>query len=204
LDVNNEPEVGLKILELARTLHPSATNNVHFLKLITRILIRLGDVRQLRWVYQMALGNSSSTPPSAASDPSLTAITLQPIRKQVNGFTLDEQYSLWKDYLNAELVFGMSDVNRLNQLRDRIRALRTVFDESKLKTLTYDHLTFASADMFNLYEPVLDIFCRSVRQLAISPLTLSVSPGVKGFSFVSQHLRGRSVIALVVSASYMI
>jgi hypothetical protein len=158
--VNNEPEVSLKILELARSLHPTATNNVHFLKLITRILIRLGDVRQLRWVYQLALGSSSSAQSSASSDPSLSALTLQPIRKQVNGLTLDEQYALWKDYLNAELTLGMSDVNRLNQLRDRIRALRTVFDESKLKAPSYDHLTFASADMFNLYEPVLDIFCR--------------------------------------------
>jgi hypothetical protein len=157
--VNNEPEVALKILELARSLHPDTTNNIHFLKLITRILLRLSDVRQLRWVYQTALGSSFSQS-STTSDPSLSLLVNQPIRKHVNGFTLDEQYNLWKDYLDAELTFGMSDVNRLNQLRDRIRALRSVFDESKLKTTSYDHLTFASSDIFNLYEPVLDIFCR--------------------------------------------
>lgn len=158
--MNNEPEVGLKILELARSLHPTATNNIHFLKLITRILIRLGDVRQLRWVYQTALGGSSFGQASTTSDPSLTALTIQPIRKSVNGFTLDEQYTLWKDYLDAELTFGMSDVSRLNQLRDRIRAIRSVFDESKFKKPSYDHLTFGSPDIFNIYEPIFDLFSR--------------------------------------------
>lgn len=158
--MNNEPEVALKILELARSLHPNTTNNIHFLKLITRILLRLSDVRQLRWVYQTALGGSNFSQPSTNSDPSLNILVNQPIRKHVNGFSLDEQYILWKDYLDAELTFGMSDVNRLNQLRDRIRAIRSVFDESKLKTISYDHLTFATSDIFNIYEPVLDIFCR--------------------------------------------
>lgn len=162
LDVNNEPEIALKVLELAKALHPTSTNTIDFLKLMTRILVRLGDVRQLRWVFQTALGgfNTQSSSSSSSGDASLSSLINKPIVKQVNGFTLDEQYTLWKEYFNAELTFGMSDVQRLNQLRERIRAIRSVFDESKLKSNTYDQLMFSSSDVFNLYEPVLDIYSR--------------------------------------------
>lgn len=162
LDVNNEPEVALKVLELAKALHPTSTNTIDFLKLMTRILIRLGDVRQLRWVFQTALGglNTQSSYSLSSPDVSLSTLISKPVVKQINGFTLDEQYTLWKEYLNAELTFGMSDVQRLSQLRERIRAIRSVFDENKLKSASYDQLVFSPSDVFNLYEPVLDIYSR--------------------------------------------
>ena len=145
LDVNNEPQVALKVLEMAKTQHPAATNCVSFLKLIARVLVRLGDVRQLRWVFQTALGVAGALDSSALS-------TMQRYRT-TDGFTLEEQLELWQAYLDAELTLGMSDVTRLAQLRAQVEALKSSLRDRKKNA--------GDASMTcDLFDSVVDIFSR--------------------------------------------
>jgi hypothetical protein len=61
LDVNCNPKVALRILELAKTVDPIGTSDVDFIWLLTRVLIRLGDLKQIRWVYELVLSDDHST-----------------------------------------------------------------------------------------------------------------------------------------------
>lgn len=145
LEVNNEPQVALKVLDVARSQHPAASCKVSFLRLITKVLVRLGDVRQLRWEYQTALG---------AVDGSDMASSAQRLRV-VGGeaFSQEEQLELWEAYLEAELTMGMSDVNRLSQLRSRVESLRRSMKDKKKGDVA------ATVDC-DIFDSVGDIFSR--------------------------------------------
>jgi hypothetical protein len=151
VEVNNEPQVALKVLEMARSQHPVASNKVAFLTLMTKVLVRLGDVRQLRWVYQTALGAAGAVDGSAISS------SVQRY-KVTDGFTLEEQAELWQSYLDAELTLGMSDVTRLAQLRARLEAVKRSLADKK-KNSSQNDSTTANCDLF---DSVVDIFSRYV------------------------------------------
>ncbi|CAE7811955.1 RNA14, partial [Symbiodinium microadriaticum] len=87
VEVNNEPQVALKVLEMAKARHPVASNNAPFLKLMVTVLVRLGDVMQLRWVFQTALGAAGSVEGSAIA----SGVQRQ---KAANGFSQEEQLEL--------------------------------------------------------------------------------------------------------------
>jgi hypothetical protein len=140
LEVNNEPLVALKVLDLARSLHPPSTNSVEFLKLMTNVLIRLGDVKQLRWIYQTALNSAPVQDASLAGGaPSLS---------------LEDQATLWQEYLDAELTLGMSDVTRLSQLREKVKAVKSLLEDSRGRG------NLSGSHTFDIFEPVLDVYSR--------------------------------------------
>lgn len=56
LEVNCKPEVALKILHLAREFDVSAClSNLNYIRLCVRVLLRMGDLEQIRWIMQCVL-----------------------------------------------------------------------------------------------------------------------------------------------------
>ncbi|CAE7535359.1 CSTF77, partial [Symbiodinium microadriaticum] len=88
VEVNNEPQVALRVLEMAKSLHPVASNNPPFLKLMAKVLVRLGDVKQLRWLFQTALGSAGSVEGGAITGGMRR-------HKYEDGFSQEEQLELW-------------------------------------------------------------------------------------------------------------
>ena len=55
LNVNCSPLVALKILNMARTSFPSAAHDVRFVCMLCTVLTVLGDLKQIRWIFQTIL-----------------------------------------------------------------------------------------------------------------------------------------------------
>ena len=41
-----------QVLDLARDTDPVGTKDLRYARLLTRVLLRMGDLNQIRWVYQ--------------------------------------------------------------------------------------------------------------------------------------------------------
>lgn len=100
-------------MELARRQNPEASSDVAFVLLTVRILQRLGDLNQIRWVFQSVLGESieaeNNKKKTSTTETSVTDVK-----------TLVAKVQLWEEYFKAELALGMCNLKRLNELRDKI------------------------------------------------------------------------------------
>jgi tetratricopeptide (TPR) repeat protein len=139
LEVNNEPACALRILELARDKYPTAYSSVVFVKVLTKVLVRLGDYRQLRWVYEAKIG--------------LLEDNNSLVKKQSKNSSMfnnaDEQ-SLLEDLLEAEIIMGMCDTKRLLMLQERVSRVKV--DSAKVS-----HSLVSKIDLF---EPTHQFFIR--------------------------------------------
>lgn len=64
LNVNCSPTIALKILSVARTSYPSAASDVRYICMLCRVLTILGDLKQIRWIFQTIIGEAVViTPP---------------------------------------------------------------------------------------------------------------------------------------------
>ena len=64
LNVNCSPTIALKILSTARTSYPSAAGDVRYVCMLCRVLTLLGDLKQIRWIFQTIIGEAVTiTPP---------------------------------------------------------------------------------------------------------------------------------------------
>ena len=55
LNVNCSPVIALKILNMARATFPSAAHDVRFVCMLCTVLTVLGDLKQIRWIFQTIL-----------------------------------------------------------------------------------------------------------------------------------------------------
>ncbi|KAJ1425454.1 hypothetical protein B484DRAFT_420154 [Ochromonadaceae sp. CCMP2298] len=151
LEVNCSPQVALNVLTLAQKVHPHCLRDIHYIKAVARILMRLGDLKQIRWVFQTALREANpdnasiatkagSAPAPGASQgegPRLAQTVLRAkahnqARASLSNFDrLQTELELWEEYLGAECVLGLSDVFRLDELRRQRDRVRGQFEEAQ-------------------------------------------------------------------------
>jgi hypothetical protein len=137
LDVNSCPEVALKVLNLAKISDPTYINDVDFLHMLVRVLMRLGDLEQIREVFETVLGNvpqcsqtndtkqkrkgkNSAASSADASDSKVESSST---------LSLKDQLQLWEYYLVAETTLGLSSVARLDELKQRRDKVRVAIDD---------------------------------------------------------------------------
>lgn len=158
LEVNCSAEVALKTLDLAQLTCPSALNDMRYLRLAIHVLSLRGDLRQVRWLFQTALGDAASQLAGGGSGIVVEAINrsnflsivaanlitsgLQDVntgsRKGPFGApgslaerSLKDQMELWEEYLRVETLLGQSDVVRLDELRKARDKARAAYEEGE-------------------------------------------------------------------------
>jgi hypothetical protein len=139
LQVNNEPNVALRVLNAAREQHSTAFSNVMYIKLLTKVLTRLGDFRQIRWIYEVTVGQLENKEIKLLSETN-------------QKFKPEDELSLWEELLEAEVTMGMCDINRLLLLQDKIRSLKN----QSLK----DYTDKQNENKLDLFEPIQQLFFR--------------------------------------------
>ena len=159
LEMNCNPKIAYNILLLTRIKYPSCIYDIYYIKSLVKVLLQLGDLLQLRWIFQIALhentivdsnNNNNNNNSSSSSNnntgggndnnsnsnlmnnivtSTTTSSTLNNNSNNIyNNITnsteniilqLRTEYELRDEYLKAEIQLGMSDVIRLNELRNR-------------------------------------------------------------------------------------
>ena len=116
LDANAEPRVALLVLDHARRGHPQTMHDLDFLRLLIRTLTALGDLDQLRWVYQSILQSTEemTTASSVASGDANKFAYL----------TNQQKLEFHEDYLAMELTAGSISISVLTELRLQSETLR--------------------------------------------------------------------------------
>lgn len=56
LEINCNPKIALKVLDMARISYINASNDIRFVKMLSHVLTLLGDLKQIRWIFQTVLG----------------------------------------------------------------------------------------------------------------------------------------------------
>lgn len=138
LEINNEPEVAIKILKLAQNIYPSSTKTIAFIRLLTSAFVRVGDLRQLRWLYHNMLLLSVDGTSDVVNRTNI-----------VNGFVLEDQLVLRTELLNAECTIGLSEPRRISDLHAQVKRIKQIIDdEKKISSTTSTAETEATFDMF--------------------------------------------------------
>ena len=143
LEVNKEPNVALKVLELAKEHDPTAYTNILYIKVLTKVLTDLGDFRQLRWVYEAHVG-------SVEGDETKSNYEHQ--------FKPEEELHLWEDLLEAELKMSMCDTKRLRQLQDKVKQKRAQCNKVSI---------VPSVGKIDLFEPIEKLHERFVNMFIV-------------------------------------
>jgi hypothetical protein len=145
LEVNCNPKIAYNILLLTRIKYPTCIYDIYYIKSLVKVLLQLGDLLQLRWIFQIALhesnindsnstnndtggGNDNNSSNSSSNLINNIVTTSSSSNNKYNIITnssentilqLRTEYELRDEYLKAEIQLGMSDVIRLNELRNR-------------------------------------------------------------------------------------
>jgi hypothetical protein len=159
-EVNNDPRLAVTILNLARSTYSPALcmENVHFVKQLCRILTAVGDIQQIRWIFQTALdyvSQSTSTDAATASSRKPThtgnaqaavvavavaaaaaaaASSSSSSSKSSNNryfAALKDEWELLEEFLQIEVTLGQCGTKQLNLLRERRDKARTLLEESQ-------------------------------------------------------------------------
>lgn len=71
--MNCKPDIAKKVLELLKEAHPLCIKDIRYVHIMSKVLLRMGDLKQLQWLYQVALGEDASSlaAPDAAFSTSL-------------------------------------------------------------------------------------------------------------------------------------
>ena len=104
LETNNEPEIALRVLRLAKERFPvSSSRDKFFIRLWMRLLIRLGKVLELREYFQTLIADSHNG--------------------ALASFSAREQLELFEEYLSFEILTGMTTFTQLTDLRSKRKEL---------------------------------------------------------------------------------
>ena len=157
LEINCCPEIALKVLELAQSTTAGCVKDVKFVRMMTKVLLRLGKLKEIQWLYQVALGDEALSTanvktklttqmPAATNTAPQSGVTLitsgltdyaattSKLESNAQERPIQEIVELWEDYVDAENILGLSDLNRMNELRskrDKARALLTDLTRSR-------------------------------------------------------------------------
>ena len=139
LRVNNAPEVALRVLEAGRKHTPAAYSSMTYILALAKVLVRLGDFRQLRWVYETNVGLLEESE------------AILKTHKNNNKFKVQDELSLWEELLEAEITIGMSDTKRLTLLQEKVRLTKAECDKI---------LNTSSHCKVDLFEPIQQLHAR--------------------------------------------
>jgi hypothetical protein len=223
LEVNCSPQVALKVLTMVQKCYPTCFKEPLFIQAITRVLVTLGDLKQLRWIFQTALadsvlengavgtagagaggrlpglskyhGGGSSSSSRSARSAYATNLSTPAVQAQ-----LKEELVLWEEYLQAETVLGQSDVVRLNSLRARRDRVRAVFEESERIRLgiVYTSKEEARAAQRGVFAAAQDLV---ERYNPTAALVLGVSGGTAAAAVAAAAAESRAGGASAASSS---
>ena len=110
-EVNNEASVALKVLQFTESLIPSITRSLAYVKLMSKVLLRLGEFTQLRWMYSSMLGSMIEDEVKAEKAP---LPELNP----------EDVAELWEDFYRIEATLGLATLSRLNEVRAKRNTAR--------------------------------------------------------------------------------
>ena len=215
LEINCQPETALKVLDLARSKYSTCLSSISYVRAVIRVLTRLGDIKQIRWICQTALSESNNP---ATSDGAVVSNPLKGNRntlsKSAKGSaaaipsigsvsSLKMQLEVLEEYLNAELILGVCDITHLNSIRERRNKIKTAveeFERAKLGiVLSKDEAKFTSK---TLYDCISELFERYDFNLTNLPeQEQSLRDRTRGKlsidgqqKFDSDRMRGQSVL----------
>lgn len=137
LEGNNQPEIAVKVLELARKNYTVESHSLEYIQLLVRALLRMGDLQQIQWIMNAALGKAGARGVFSFHNASSSLVNVNgkgddSENADVNGddinnsndknnisvnLSLGDQLELWEDYLHIETTIGVSSTRRLNELR---------------------------------------------------------------------------------------
>ena len=106
LEVNNEASVARRVLQYAESMIPSITRSLAYVKLMGKVLLRLGEFVPLRWMYSSMLGSMIEDEVKAEKAP-LPALNPEDVAE------------LWEDFYRIEATLGLTTLSRLNELRNK-------------------------------------------------------------------------------------
>lgn len=161
-----------KVLELARSAYPTETCTVQYVRLLVRVLLRLGDLNKIRWAFQTVLGEGGAA--------AVTSVAAAAIGVKAGGgggglgggaaegsgtagasanavaspLSMRDQLELWEDYLMAETILGLSSVHRLDELRGFRDGCRAAFEDGeRAKNVTLGSAAIAAAESASAAKP---------------------------------------------------
>lgn len=139
--MNRDLKVALRVLNLARERCPTALSDLSYIRAVTRVLVALGDAKQIRWLFQVALSKIGvhETVTAVAGGGSDTAVQVIESNKvktstvSADGINDDGklELALTEEFLAAELTLGTADLNELASLRAKRDALKLSLDEQE-------------------------------------------------------------------------
>lgn len=174
LEVNCSPQIALNVLNMAQRANPLCLKDSFFIRTISRVLTLLGDLKQIRWIFQSALSEFSAEASLASSV--INAKSAQGgrnghnnsrNRNQITGNAagagnhaqLKAELELWEEYLCAETTLGLSDIARLNELRARRDKVKVAFEEAERFRLgiVFNNKEEARAAQRGIFHPAQDL-----------------------------------------------
>lgn len=131
LQVNCQAQVALNVLNLAREkLGVSVCLRCRpFQKLLQQVLVQMGDVAQLRWLFNTALEDVQSAGNLSSSGGSGNAVEGEQQQQQQQEAQLQRSVDLLEDFLRCETLLGSGDLSLLHQLRERRQAAKLLLEE---------------------------------------------------------------------------
>lgn len=153
-EVNNNPRLAVTILNLARSTYSPAMcmQSVHFVKQLCRILTAVGDIQQIRWIFQTALDyvsqatssngvdtiNTSSRRSAYGGKAQASAVATSSSSSYASKSSnsryfaaLKDEWELLEEFLQIEVTLGQCGTKQLNLLRERRDKARTLLEESQ-------------------------------------------------------------------------
>ena len=162
----------MNVLNLAQKACPQCFKDPFYIKAITRVLTLLGDLKQIRWVFQTALNEFAGSNGSLALSKVTAHLHDRPGRRvgrnnqaataalTSNHAQLKAELQLWEEYLRAETVLGLSDVVRLDELRSCRDKVKVIFDEAERVRLGVVYATkdeARAAQQRGIFHPAQDL-----------------------------------------------
>lgn len=134
----------MNVLNLARSKIPESIQHPSYIKLLVRLLVLTGDIKQVRWVIQNALQELSAAevasvdqeqaqPPQSSNNPDKKTANPGAVGVEtgkgsrvtkstgsiINETPLRRQLELLEMFISAETTLGCPDIKHLNRLRDQ-------------------------------------------------------------------------------------
>ena len=194
LEVNGDCHVAAQVMKLALNTYGDALASEPFVRLYVQILTRLGDLAQIQWICQSALGREVAPAPSGEGNTNLIVSNLESTARADGTLFVPaiqrpgERFSILSDLLEAETLLCHSGVARLDDLRKRRNAAKLAVEDLNRGM---DLSTGKDAHVAGIFDAARDIYER----YGIS--TLADGPDVQ----LRERVRLRSLETAMVGTS---
>lgn len=115
LDINNEPDIALRVLDQARKHYPHADKDFNFVRLWFNVLVKQGNISQLRWLIAYILDTGKNVVDSLqmiAKDSDMGTVAAN----EPSTLSTEQKIDLFKEYLEIEIRQGLISGSMYNDL----------------------------------------------------------------------------------------